>query len=137
VTNKDEIIIEPGNPFEFDPSDFDDLRHDLEEETGISTRAAFREEEGYGVSMHEVIWVWVPHAVSAANALRILIEWGRTRWKREKEAHPEAPPRPRSIIILGPDGRPLKSVVVRSDVGGPEDTTGTQDPTDFPRHRPD
>jgi hypothetical protein len=137
MSNAGEIIIEPGNPFEFDPSDLEDLRRDLEEDSNVSARTAFREEDGYGVSMHEVIWVWVPHGVSIANTLRILIAWGRGRWKRERDDQPEATPRPRSIIILGPDGRPLKSVVIRSDTDEPEDTTGTEDPTDFPRYRPE
>jgi len=134
VTAENEIIIEPGNPFDFDAEDFGPLLAEIQAATGVPTRAAFRKEEAYGVSLYEVIFVWIPQGVAVAKALQPIIKFARKRFRREKEQHPESP-RPRSITILGPDGRPLKSVVIRSSDEEPEDRT-EKERADPPRERP-
>jgi hypothetical protein len=48
--------------------------------------------------------------------------------RREQEQHPEGAPRPRSITIFGPEGKPLKSIVVRSLDGEPEERNGGELP---------
>jgi hypothetical protein len=135
VTAENEIIIEAGNPFDFDEKHLVPLIAEVQAETGLPTRAAFRKEEAYGVSLYEVIFVWIPKGYALARVLQPIIKFARNRFRRDKEQHPESP-RPRSITILGPDGRPLKSVVIRSPDAEPEERT-EKERDDMPaRERP-
>jgi hypothetical protein len=141
VTADPTIILEPGNPYDFQRSELEQLSDIVTRETGVPARPAMREEEGYGVSLHEVLYVWIlsePFRVELEKKLLdLVIDWARDRWRKEKEEHPDAEPRPRSVTILGPDGEPLKALVVRDDSSEPEEDRTEEARVERPRPRPD
>jgi hypothetical protein len=113
------IILEPGNPFDFD-GELEELAEELRSKTGKTTVVARRPEHGYGVSLHEVLHIWVVWnnlGGPAATALLLAVTgWAVRRWKQDQAKHPDRP-RPRSVIIWGSNGRPLKSITVDKQDG--------------------
>jgi hypothetical protein len=109
------IILEPGNPFDFDDRDLEGLADELRVESGKPTVVVRRAEHGYGVSFHEVLHLWVvwnnlggPEATAVVAAVT---GWAIRRWKSDRVQHPNQP-RPRSVIIWGSNEKPLKSITV-------------------------
>jgi hypothetical protein len=116
----DEILIEPGNPYDFDRTDLEELAEAVSSETGLPVETALRDEVGYGVSATEVLHVWLPDLDVVLNATLMsssLASWLRDRWRSEREAHPEAPVRRRYVDLLGPDGKVLKAIEVTEPEG--------------------
>lgn len=131
------IILEPGNPFDFDDDALDELARELHAASGKATVVARRPEHGYGVTFNEVLHVWVvwnnlggPYAVGLVLAVR---KWAVKRWKADRAAHPDQP-RPRSVTIWGANGKPLKSIKV--DLGEGDEPTVTDEPLDDIPERP-
>lgn len=126
MTSSPEIIVEPGNPYDFLLEDLEQLAGRLNDATSFPTRIALRAEEGYGVSLHEVIYVWVLlplESAAIAKALDVALDWARERLRGDQHAHADSTPRPRSVIVLGPNGRPLMNVVIRDPDAEPEEQT--------------
>jgi len=121
------LIVEPGNP------------HDLTEEEERELLAAAsdaapddvvrvvrRPEEGYGVTLQEVLHVFVENldlATAGAGALAGLVKWLRARWKKDG--------RTRVVLIYGPDGRPLKTIRIAEPDGDP-----VEEPPDGEKRNP-
>jgi hypothetical protein len=116
-----QITIEPGNPNDFRGDELKEIASIVEAIEPGPIRIFSRERVGYGVTWWEVIYIWLPYALMAAgtyvgtkaadklvDALTDeLIEWAKRKFKKE-----EAPPRPKYIAILGPDGVSVKSVLI-------------------------
>jgi hypothetical protein len=106
-----EIVVQPQNPRDLQPSELETLAADLGIAfPDVNIRIASREtrRRAHELTLHEVIFVWIPTAVGYAEVLHTVVKWARKR-------HDTANSRPKSIIIYGADGEPLKSVVVRAD----------------------
>jgi hypothetical protein len=119
----DDLLIVPGNPYDFDADDLESLRAELEEEfKGLKVAVAPPPVRGYGVTLHEVISVWnvavdvagdfTTLSTAVGGPIALIVAWMRRRARREREEHPNAPPRPRSVELLGRDGEVIKTVVI-------------------------
>lgn len=118
-TAQHEIVLEPGNPQDFTEEELQALAENIRDQMpGITPRIVVREERGYGVTWAEVIHIYSMAKDVAANlafwsgVLAPVVLWARARWKKDRELHPEATPRPRIVTLYGPDGTPLKQIRV-------------------------
>jgi hypothetical protein len=113
------LLIEPGNPHDFTPAELEELRSEVEDEFDtVRVAIARRPERGYGVSFHEVLAVWdvvteaADDVMTVAGPISLIVGWMRRRAQRERERHPGARPRPRTVPLIGPDGKVLKRIVI-------------------------
>jgi len=135
------VTIEPANPFDLQDDELAPLLVELGQQD-VRVSVVRRPETGYGVTWWEVINVWVDISevlggtVAALDLLRIIVEWTRRRWQRDKDDRPDAVPRPRSVILYGPDGRAIKSVLIDEPHGEPEEQTIGKAVEPYPRPGP-
>lgn len=110
------ILVKPGNPHDFSSEELDDLRQHLAREAPeADVVVESRDERGYGVTLYEVVQVIADvRGAGGDYVIAAVILWMRRRWKRDKEQGKR--PRPRSIIILDPEGNRLRSY----DIDEPE-----------------
>src|SRR4051794_13622779 len=98
-----ELIVRPGNPFDFDDGELEGLATKIREsDPSVAVTVSVETERGYGVTPVEVIEL-VAATTSAAGgltaavrALKVTVDWARDRWRRDRHQHPTAP-RPRSV----------------------------------------
>src|SRR4051794_15205091 len=109
------VVIEPGNPHDFTQDELEELGAELREaEPDLDVQFAVREERGYGVGLIEVLHVFVENKdliLAGGGALAALVRWLKKRWEKDR--------RPRSVIFYGPDGEPVKNILVDAPDGDP------------------
>jgi len=129
-----DIVLQPQNPLSLPPEELDGLGESIRAlDTEYQVRIAIVEQRGYGVTWWEVVTVCVPwrdltNAAVVAAVTTIVgaaIQWARARFKTQ-------PDRPKYVAIRGPDGKVLKSVLVKTPDGEVEDRT----PKDEGSYRP-
>ncbi len=115
-----EIRIVPGNPLDIRPDQLEDLAEALRGRLpDASVTIVAQPMTGYGVTVWEVLNVWVPwsdlphDAVMAAAGIvaKEAVAWARRRLKT-------SPHRPKYVAIYGPNDEILKAVKV--EAGGEE-----------------
>ena len=121
-------MVEPGNPFGFDPEEFAELVDAVREELGAEydVRVAYREQVGAAVTLYEVVDVWMSWQGWVAGAqgymLGKLADKTAARilqWYRERrEAAPDAPDRPIWVRVIVDTGE-AKEVVVEARLREP------------------
>ncbi len=124
-----QILLQPGNPDDFEPEDFQELIDALRKlDQGYEVRLAYNEQIGHRVTWAEAITLWLSIAADAITIMAIVgqgIAWAQAGFEKEKkeqvqqaiesgEAMPDVRYRPKYITIYGPDGNVLKSVVKRN-----------------------
>jgi hypothetical protein len=120
-----QVILEPGNPHDFDQKELDELSKRLQEEHDVDVRTAFRPERGYGVTFHEVINVFVNVSEAASSiaggvaVLKTVVTWAQNRWRKDRDNDPRSKPRPRVVMLYDGTGKLLKRVTVDSPSGEP------------------
>jgi hypothetical protein len=109
------LIVEPGNPYDLTDDEERELLAAMRESApNDDVRVVRRPEQGYGVTLHEVVHVFVenPELVPVgAGALAGLVRWLRARWRKDG--------RIRVVPIYGPDGRALKTIRIEGPHGDP------------------
>lgn len=121
---KDEnlILIEPQNPLDLRPEDLQDLISAIQEiAPSYDVRLAYLDNEAVGVTFHEVLHIWLLSAPFTAPLLTEITKLG-TGWLRER--FKKYPNRPKSLVIYGPNNKPLKGVVLKHINEEPEDDSG-------------
>lgn len=105
-----EFKIQPGNPHDFKPEELANLISEVRSQvTGIDVIAQEKVEQGYGVTLYEVIQVVADVRGAGGDlVLGAIAMWLRNRWKRDKDAGRR--PRPRSVVLLDAEGNKLKSI---------------------------
>ena len=91
----------------------------------VAVEVVMPEERGYGVTLHEVLRIWT-EVKESENAIfqtvvgvKLAVEWMRKRWQKDSDDHPGQRPRPRSVLIYGPNGEPLERVQIDLPAGQP------------------
>ncbi len=122
------LVLEPGNPYDFTQGELGALAEALrEEDTTLDVVTIHRPEEGYGVTLTEVLHIFVEHKDEVVLGTRAgvkLMQIMRDRWKRDG--------RERVVIVYGPDGEPLREV----RIAGPDGDAVDADPPTEPREPP-
>ncbi len=132
-----QIIVEPQNPLDLTSDEVRDLAQDIARlEPGYDVRIAGEGFAAPAVTLWEVVFVWLPEAAKnvwpqlEGALLTIFIAWAKERFKKNPAK------RPKCVNLVGPDGKVIKSVVVRSPASEPEDITAQYDSREPPRKRP-
>ncbi len=128
MAEKPQVLVEPGNPFGFDPEEFAELVDDVRQEVGAGydVRVGHREQVGAAVTLHEVVDFWLSWEAWSTAAQALLLEKlldGAVRWwTKRRERNPEAPFRPLSarVIVAGPRSIVVGEVKVGTPEGEPE-----------------
>jgi len=135
-----EIILEPGNPNDFPAGELEELAGEIGKlDMGCRVRIASREQRGYGVTWWEVLYIWLPAAFLTAGTIaskkmieeftKLAIDWMRARFLK-------SPGRPKYTAIYGPDGKVIKSVLLKDADQEPEDHTEKDRTEGDPRNPP-
>ena len=107
--------------------------HDLvssvegEVDADVAVSTYLRREDGYGVTLYEVIAIWDLAAQVVGNTAIIggpfyaAARWAQKRWLKDKEERPNERPAPRSVSLYGPDGTEIRSVVIDEPDGEIQD----------------
>jgi hypothetical protein len=121
------LLLDPANPYDWEPGELEQFVRDLETETpGITAVPIRRPEEGYGGPFIEVLHVWqeyssaVGGAATTAAATRYIIRALQKRWRQDREEHP-APekPRPRTFSLYNENDELIRSVRIDLPDGEP------------------
>lgn len=101
-----QLLVEPGNPFRFDSTEFAELVEGLREDLGLEydIRVAYRDQIGAAVTPYEVLCFWISLEAWSATARGVLLgtlvnktlEWLRKR----RKANPASPLQPLSINVI-------------------------------------
>ncbi|WP_405993074.1 hypothetical protein [Streptomyces sp. NBC_00986] len=127
-----EISLRSANPYDFSQEELEQVASLLREEPELEVTVDVQPERGYGVTPIEVVVLafigkaLAGGAIGAVGemAVKKVAHWARARWRREKEAHPEFPPRPTMIQVLyGPGGDVLKEILIDLPDGEPREKT--------------
>jgi hypothetical protein len=115
-----DILIEPQNPLDLRPEGLTDLVDAIREiDPTFEIRFAAHGQRGYGVTFWEVIFIWIGGKVAETTVNRITnaaIDWAKRRFDVPNKRH-----RPKSITILGPDGRAVRRVKLDAKTREPEE----------------
>ncbi len=80
-----------------------------------------KEYAGLALTFWELVLIFLPAAVKIEDAVLDVVLSETVRWLRER--FKKVPRRPKYVGLFGPDGRVIKSVVLRTPDGEPEDHT--------------
>lgn len=122
------IRLEPGNPHDFTQRELEDLACEIQERESVEVEVRLRPERGYGVTFSEVLDVVMTTAETAADVggayafFDLVVEWAKARWKRDRDEHDDAEPRPRAVTLYDAKGNPIRAVVIEAPDGEPAET---------------
>lgn len=126
-----EVIIDPGNPYDFTQKEIDELVEELQQaEPDAEIVSHFRDETEYGGGIVELLHVWV-ELKSAGIEFRHLINqdwpsiaflatavcWLRKRWQRDKDQSRH--PRPRQLRVYDQEARRIIHINIDLPDGEP------------------
>jgi hypothetical protein len=119
------ILIEPQNPLDLRPEALADLVDAVRDiDSAFEIQFAAHEQRGYGVTLWEVLFIWIGGKVAETTIDSITnsaIDWAKRRFNVPNKGH-----RPKSITILGPDGRAVRRIKLdpktrEPDLDGPDE----------------
>lgn len=111
----DTIIVQPRYPNDPLPAVMATfVRAISEAATDCDVVTVLHEPHGHQISPHEIIFVWVPAAITTATGIMVIVDRVR-KWLKDRHRE-DAGRRPRSVKLYGPDGRLLKILSVKTGV---------------------
>lgn len=127
-------ILEPANPFDFSEDEIEELVAEVvRDDPAARVQVAFREERGYGVTLGEVVHIYLEVAGGVGTAwgsfqtVRSVTRFLRGRWRRDRDENLEEHPRPRVVAIYDKAGKPLGSISIDSPGGEPVEEPAPDD----------
>lgn len=123
-----EVIVDPGNPYDFTQAEIDELQ---QAEPNAEIVSHFRDETEYGGGIAELVHIWLelrgaglefrhlfnqdwPSIVVVATGIR----WLRKRWNKDKAKRPR--PRPRQLGVYDQEARRLIQIDIDLPHGEPK-----------------
>ena len=129
------LILEPGNPHDLGRADLEELAALIREaEPSLDPEIYVGEEVGYGVTLAEVLRIYMEVGELAGDTASILapfwfaVKWAKGRWQHDKDTHPGEKPRPRYVTLFDARGDKLKSVKIDEPDGEPEEDNSPASP---------
>lgn len=134
-----DILIQPQNRLDMPPSELEPLAealrpHGLGQEVRILPGY---EQRGYGHTGSEVVTIWVPWGDLVEPAVRAslgAIGAAAIRWARERFA---TSPKHKYVLLRGPSGEVLQSVMLTNADAEPEDRTAEDAASSYTPPRPE
>jgi hypothetical protein len=130
------IVLDPDNPYDFTDNAIEVLCVGLSREFDTSLRVDRRDERGQGVTLVEILHVWMDIGSVASTGLLVTRLGAWLLARRQKEAQATERPRPRTANLWGPKGECLKTVIFEGDEAVIKDPGGPHDEWSRPRPRP-
>ncbi|MDQ8043863.1 MAG: hypothetical protein REI11_04620 [Patulibacter sp.] len=119
MTLRGAAYVEGLNPMDFTESDLSEVAAAIRRAApALEVHTHTRLERGSGVNLAEILKVYLEAGefagagASLAAPLFGVTAWFKKRRAAELAAHPEREPRDKIVVILGPDGEPIKAVQV-------------------------
>lgn len=110
------VTLRAPNPYDFTPEELAEAAALIRNAApSLNVDVLDHTEHGYGVDAGETLDLLVNSAVPAvmAVAVQAAVDWMKERLRRERDEHPELPPRPRTVRVLhGPNGEVLSRVTI-------------------------
>jgi hypothetical protein len=128
VGTEPRLTLESGNEYDISTQELEELANEIEAATShLEVAVGHEEQVGAGVTLSEVLHVFLPSAEFVKDSMYTpvvgaLVLFLRRRFKKRHEGQ-----RKRVAILYGPDGAPLREVVVTRDVDGFTDTLASPD----------
>lgn len=115
------VIIAAGNPHDIAIEDLQDLATQVATVTGLEVEVRQTKEYGAGVTLWEVLRVWLPDQQLIEGALYASLVTVLTSWFKARFKKPHGRQRKKSVTIYGPDGSPLRHITIAEEVAEPSD----------------
>lgn len=110
------VTLRAPNPYDFTPEELAEAAALIRGAApSLDVEVLDQAEHGYGVDAGETLDLLVNSAVPAVIgvAVQAAVDWMKKRLQRERDEHPELPPRQRTVRVLhGPNGEVLSRVTV-------------------------
>ncbi|CAO5172135.1 conserved hypothetical protein [Frankia sp. AiPs1] len=133
------MIIQPGNPYDFTNGDLQDLVKLIQKTIpDLSVEIDRKPERGYGVTLIEVLNIWLQVAdgatatVGTIGLVGAIKQWIQARRMQAERDHPESQPRPVSVTVHGADGAILCTLTIEGSDGNVRVEPGSNDPDSDP-----
>ncbi|SHN37858.1 hypothetical protein SAMN05216499_1572 [Actinacidiphila paucisporea] len=118
------VTLRAPNPYDFTPEELAEAAALIRDAApSLDVNVLDHTENGYGVDAGETLDLLVNSAAPAVMgvAVQAAVDWMRGRLRRERDEHPELPPRQRTVPVLhGPNGEVLSRVTVDDDETEPQ-----------------
>jgi hypothetical protein len=122
------IYLDAGNPYDFERDALDELAATLNREVeDIEAVPKLRDETGYGVTLHEVLVIWMGTgaAIQTASYAKTIVthsvDFLRRRWRKDHEQSGDAV-RPRTLWVADADGRIIQQITIDLPDGTPQES---------------
>jgi hypothetical protein len=119
-----ELLLETNNPLDIEPDELRALAEEVSGQTGISAQVAYEDQYGAGVTLHEVLYLWLPSASFVKDAIYTQVLNMAFKFMRARFRKPHGKARPKSIVVLDEDGRELESYDIKTEEGEPRRSAG-------------
>jgi hypothetical protein len=121
-TAASEIVLETINPEDMTPEELQELADALSPRLeNIDVQVAYETQYGSGVTWHEVLHVWLPSAEFLKGVGYTLVIEETVKWMRGRFDRRGGGKRPKSIIVHGPDGEEIVTVVLDNSEADPRE----------------
>jgi hypothetical protein len=112
------LLLETNNPLDMEPAHLEELAARLRPLlSNIDVALAYEDQAGAGVTLHEVLHVWLPSADFVKNAAWTLVFNEIVTFMRERFRRPHSSARPKSITINDPDGNAVLEITIKTPDG--------------------
>lgn len=110
------VVLEPGNAWELPEEDLRQLAEDLlRGADDLEVDLAYEQSEGAGVTLVEVLHVFLPSADFVKDSAYTVLVSALGRHMHRRRQKPHNSQREQIAIIYGPDGTPLREVRLEPD----------------------
>ncbi len=113
------LLLETTNPLDISPDELKALAAEILTQTGTRASVAYEDQFGAGVTLHEVLIVWLPSRdflkdTVYTQLLNLVFAFMRARFRK---SHGQR--RPKTISVLDDQGRELERYEIKSEEGEP------------------
>jgi hypothetical protein len=119
-----ELLLETNNPLDIEPHELRALAEEVSGRSGISAHVAYEDQFGAGVTLHEVLYIWLPSASFVKDAIYTEILNAAFTFMRNRFRKPHGKGRPKSITVLDENGKELESFEIKTEEGEPQRHAG-------------
>jgi hypothetical protein len=119
-----ELLLETNNPLDIEPDELRALAEKVSGQAGISVRVAFEDQYGAGITLYEVLYIWLPSASFVKDAIYTQILNMAFVFMRARFRKPHGKGRPKSITVLDENGKELESYEIKTEEAEPQRHAG-------------
>ena len=130
------LLLETNNPLDMEPAHLEELAARLRPLlSDIDVALAYEDQAGAGVTLHEVLHVWLPSADFVKEAVWTLVFNEIITFMKERFRRPHSGTRPKSITFNDPDGNAVLEITIKTPDGPITELPPTKRKRKKPRRR--